>query len=913
MSVRTIEASSIRLAQINAPDGQPAITVSQTGVVSLVAPSGDAGNEIASTTYVQEAIANASGTLSLNTTGSYQWTGNYQVFNNDQIITIGNNLTEPPTFPVSGETCLANQTGIQFDNNLNGDNETDFLNYAGDQTGGYSFSTITDSYPLKQNLTITNNGSATILDVVGVGSDIRVDGSSVLVPDPASQTLANTFTDLNTFEGSTIINGPLEINNPSTVTDVMTFEPNTIKLVNPTYPVGIGQVLLGPQGNIQLLNNQSTKGVTIQSGTYATSMLVDNLSNLNLRNGLVVTSNVSASNITSTNNISTNTMTITGIATAPTAPVTTNTDQLATCAFVIQNQTASTGAEVGFPNTFTATQTFQATPTYPTNMIFSKESQIPEASISYDTNDLIIDTPDSLIISNNLGGVPAEATLQPYALGLNLNGSPIINQTALNTALSAYPTTASLGTTFAQLSGATFTGNVTTPSISATTGSINNSPIITNATITPALSGYAQLSSADFLGTVTAPTIRSAGAISCLSGTINGFPIVSSNNLTTALAGYVSKTTDNTVSANNTFTGVNAFYPPQMPPSVLDGPNNGAGCSFYFSTIGGSGATDMLCNGQGGKGGLYIWACNQTTDAPAIVSKFAPNESYIYGNLNISNSVTPANNIQLQCITGGTLNVVGNITASTFSTTIGGTSTLDNVSANSIDIVNTATCPTVTVDDKYPSDNIVNATSMINYVASKQATSQYFIGQIISGVFPSNSSDLIGAGFLFCDGSPLDSTNPIYTPLFNVIGYNYGANGTIFFLPNFTGKMAFGGNQDVGVPSVPAFYDFNSSRNPTTYQGVSDGQIMTDAVPSHTHPITDPSHSHSANVNYANFNTGSGNTAMLFNNQGGTPQFAMNTNGATTGITVNENLGSLAFTGLLNPYTCVNFFIYAGL
>ncbi len=910
MSVRTIEASSIRLAQINAPDGQPAITVSQTGVVSLTTPSGDAGNEIASTTYVQEAIANATGTLSLNTTGSYQWTGNYQVFNNDQIITIGNNLTEPPTFPISGETCLANQTGIQFDNNLNGDNETDFLNYAGDQTGGYSFSTITDSYPLKQNLTITNNGSATILDVVGAGSDIRVDGSSVLVPDPASQSLANTFTDLNTFEGSTIINGPLEINNPSTVTDVMTFEPNTIKLINPTYATGIGQVLLGPQGNIQLLNNQSTKGVTIQSGTYATSMLVDNLSNLNLRNGLVVTGNASANNITSANNISTATMTISGIATAPTAPPTTNTTQLATCEFVLQNQSASTGAEVGFPNTFTATQTFQATPTYPTNMIFSKESQIPEASISYDTNDLIIDTPDSLIISNNLDGVISTATLQPYPLGLNLNGSPIINQTALNTALSAYPTTASLGTTFAQLTGATFTGNVTTPSISATTGTINSSPIVTNATITPALSGYAQLSSADFLGTITAPTIRSNGAISCLSGTINGFPIVSSNNLTNALAGYVSKSVDDTnvINSSNTFYGYTAINNHLTVPPVASG---GAGVQVYWNTSSGTGATDLLCVGEGGQGGLNIWACPDG-GTPKQCAIFQPTSSTIYGSLNITNPTAPANTTQLKCDVGGTINVVGSVTANTFSTQVGGTSTFDNVSANSIDIVNTATCPTFTVDDKYPTDNIVNATSMINYVASKQATSQYFIGQLVSGVFPSNSSDLIGAGFLYCDGSPLDSTNPIYTPLFNVIGYNYGANGQFFYLPNFVGKMAFGGNQDIGVPSVPAFYDFNSSRYPNAYQGVSGGNIMTDAVPSHTHPITDPGHTHTANINWSKSNNANDNQNLKFNSQDGA-QYAFTTNGATTGITVNENLGSLAFTGLLNPYTCVNFFIYAGL
>jgi hypothetical protein len=912
MSVRTIEASSIRLAQINAPDGQPAITVSQTGVVSLVAPSGDAGNEIASTTYVQEAIANASGTLSLNTTGSYQWTGNYQVFNNDQIITIGNNLTEPPTFPVTGETCLANQTGIQFDNNVFGNNETDFLNYGGDQTGGFSFSTITDSYPLKQNLTLTNLDSATILNVVGAGSDIRVDGSSVLVPDPASQSLANTFTAQNDFNGATNINGNLTINNPTTVTDVMTFEPNTIKLINPTYATGIGQVLLGPQGNIQLLNNQSTKGVTIQSGTYATSMLVDNLSNLNLRNGLVVTSNVSASNITSTNNISTNTMTITGVATAPTAPATTNTDQLATCAFVLQNQSASTGAEVGFPNTFTATQTFQANAQYPTNIILSKESQIPEASISYDTNDLIIDTPDSLIISNDLAGVTSTATLQPYPLGLNLNGSPIINQTALNTALSAYPTTASLGTTYAKLTGATFTGDVvSTGRISAATGLINNSPIITSATITPSLSGYAQLSSADFVGTITAPTIRSTGAISCLSGTINGFPIVSKNNLDTALAGYVSKTDDNAVSANNTFTGINTFNAYPMPPSVLATPQVGAGCSFYWNTIDGSGATDILCNGNGGLGGLNIWSCNQTTNPPSLTASFQPSSSTINGSL--------------------TLNGGGGVTLSSTTANVltlgGGNSILDcgNIGCDNISCVNltptgtttlgTATCPTITVDDKYPSTNIVNATSLINYVNSQVASSQYFIGQLISGVFPSTSADIIGAGFLYCDGSPLDSTNPIYTPLFNVIGYNYGANGTIFYLPNFTGRMPFGGNQDVGVPAVPAFYDFNSSRIPNTYQGVYDGDIMTSAVPSHTHPITDGGHTHSANTNYNQAQTGGGsaNACMKQNDQGGNPPFAMNTNIAYTGITVNENLGSLAFTGLLNPYCCVNYFIYAGL
>ena len=901
MSVRTIEASSIRLAQINAPDGQPAITVSQTGVVSLVAPSGDAGNEIASTTYVQEAIANATGTLSLNTTGSYQWTGNYQVFNNNQIITIGDNLTEPPTLPVTGETCDANQVGVQIENNVYADNETDFLNYGGDQVGGFSFSTITDSYPLKQNLEITNNGSATILNVLGAGSDIQVNSASVLVPEPASQVLPNTFTDSNTFESTTVINGNLEINNPSTVTDVMTFEPNTIKLINPTYATGIGQVLLGPQGNIQLLNNQSTKGVTIQSGTYATSMLVDNLSNLNLRNGLVVTGNASANNITSANNISTNTMTISGIATAPTASIATNTQQLATCEFVIQNQKASTGAELGIPNTFTATQTFQANPTYPTNMIFSKESQIPEASITYDTNVLTLTSPDSVDISDGTN----IASFNPTPTGCNLNGTPLINQTALNATLANYPTTASLGTTYALLTGADFTGSIsTTGGISATSGKINGYPIVTSNNLTPALDRYALLDGADFNGEITAPTITSNGAISALAGTIAGFPIATSS----TLAGYVSKTADNDISGSNTFTGNVTIYNDRVLPPTGEGTG---GCQFYWSTDGGSGTTDLLTIGGLSGGGLKIFAC-PSGGTPAIVSSFQPTASNIYGTLTTTDVIQApyvtlknglGQTVQTFCNNAGVLGVGGTVSATGLA--ISGTTTLSGAS----------TCPTITVDEKYPTNNIVNATSMINYINSQTATSQYFVGQLISGMFPSNSAELLGAGFLYCNGAVLDSANPAYSALYNVIGINYGTNGgTTFQLPNFVGKMAFGGNieQGFGVP-VPQYSNQDTARN-QQYNGVYGGYVETGDFPFHYHPIVDNGHSHTANTNYNQAQTGGGsaNACMKWQSQDQNPPYAMTTNVSTTGITQTEIVGASQTIGVMNPYCAVNYFIYAG-
>jgi hypothetical protein len=912
MSVRTIESSSLKLAQINAPNGNSAIVVSDTGVVSLTQPSASASDAIATTSYVQTAIANATGTLSLNTDGSYEWVGDYQVFNNDQIISIGNNLTVPPTVPISGETCLANQTGIQFDNNMNGDNETDFLNFAGDQTGGFSFSTIAEGFPLKQNLIISNVDTATVLDIIGVGSDIQIDGTSIIVPNPASKTLPNTFTDINTFDEAVEINGPLTINNTTSVTDVMTFQPNTARLVNPTYPSGIGQVLLGPQGNIQLLNNQSTKGLTLQSGNYATSMLVDNLSNLNLKDGLVVTGNASATNLIASNNISTTTMTISGVATAPTAPITTNTTQLATCEFVQQNKVTSGGANVNVPNTFTATQTFQTTGLTP-NVILSCLNQIPTSSISYNNNVTTITVPTSLNISNGTN----TAILQPVGNGnLYLNNSTIVNQTSLTSQLSSYPTSASLNATYAQLTGASFTGSIsTTGGISATSGKINNSPIVTSANLTPALNGYALLAGADFTGQVTAPSITTSGALIAGSGTVGGFPIATSQ----TLAGYANTATDNTFTGSNTFKGYVGINNHLTVPATSSG---GAGCQFYWNTVSGSGATDLLCNGEGGQGGLNIYGCPDG-GTPTQCAIFQPASSTIYGSLNITNPTAPANTTQLKCDVGGTLIAVGSISANTFSTLVGGTSTFDGVSANGITtgsfsatgtttLSGTSTCPTITVNDKYPTTNIVNAQSLINYINSQQVASQYFAGQIISGFFPFNSPNLLGAGFLYCNGSPYDGALPQYSDLYSVIGTNYGSGGgTIFYLPDLRGKNPLGGNGDGGNPPIPNFYDDSVGRLPQTYFGTSGGVYQNSQAPAHNHPISDPGHAHSANVNYA-FTTGTAtNACMKFQSQDGSAPYAMVTNGNSTGITIQDQ-NAYTSIGTLSPYLAVNYFIYAG-
>jgi microcystin-dependent protein len=159
----------------------------------------------------------------------------------------------------------------------------------------------------------------------------------------------------------------------------------------------------------------------------------------------------------------------------------------------------------------------------------------------------------------------------------------------------------------------------------------------------------------------------------------------------------------------------------------------------------------------------------------------------------------------------------------------------------------------------------------------------------------------------------LDYTNPAYTALYDVIGINYGSNGgTTFYLPNFVGRMAFGGNieQGFGVP-VPQYNDGVVGRN-VNYSGVYGGYVASSDIVTHNHTITDNGHSHTANINYAFFNTGSGNSAMLFNNQGGTPQTAFTSNNSFTGITETNFNAGYSSIGYMNPYCAVNWFIYAG-
>ncbi len=91
----------------------------------------------------------------------------------------------------------------------------------------------------------------------------------------------------------------------------------------------------------------------------------------------------------------------------------------------------------------------------------------------------------------------------------------------------------------------------------------------------------------------------------------------------------------------------------------------------------------------------------------------------------------------------------------------------------------------------------------------------------------------IPQGWLLCDGTELDNTNPLYLPLFKVIGYNWGSSNhsNKFNVPNTAGMFLRGANN--GLKNDP---DANA-RIPFTggIAGDKVGSKQMDAFQSHEH------------------------------------------------------------------------------
>lgn len=167
------------------------------------------------------------------------------------------------------------------------------------------------------------------------------------------------------------------------------------------------------------------------------------------------------------------------------------------------------------------------------------------------------------------------------------------------------------------------------------------------------------------------------------------------------------------------------------------------------------------------------------------------------------------------------------------------------------------------------------------------------IGSIV--MFPANEQP---DGWFICDGQELSRTD--YAALFTLIGTNYGpGDGTdTFNIPNWgdLSPMGVGSTIVTGVGGTA---------------GTATETLTTPQIPSHTHSISDPGHSHripkaSATVNAA-VNTSTPNART---DTAATP--TMTTDPAFTGASITATGGGGAHNNI-HPVMGTYFLIYAGL
>lgn len=167
-------------------------------------------------------------------------------------------------------------------------------------------------------------------------------------------------------------------------------------------------------------------------------------------------------------------------------------------------------------------------------------------------------------------------------------------------------------------------------------------------------------------------------------------------------------------------------------------------------------------------------------DTTEIVPNSAVNlgtPSNRFQNLYLSANLTAQGSATL----GTDLTVVGNVS-------ISGTTGLQNVTMG----------PGTTIDGI---DIDVNANDVDNRLTSLEALVQFDlvpIGTVVmfAGHLNANPNTptlpQLPNGWLLCDGAQYDPLDPEYTDLFDVIGYAYGQNGTLFRVPDLRQKMPIG-------------------------------------------------------------------------------------------------------------------------
>ena len=148
-------------------------------------------------------------------------------------------------------------------------------------------------------------------------------------------------------------------------------------------------------------------------------------------------------------------------------------------------------------------------------------------------------------------------------------------------------------------------------------------------------------------------------------------------------------------------------------------------------------------------------------------------------------------------------------------------------------------------------------------------------------------------GWLDCDGRLL--TVSIYSDLFSAIGYSFGGIDSSFNIPDMRGRAGIGLGQGSGL----------TNRVLSATGGAETHTLSTTEIPSHSHGVTDPGHTHS----YVN-NTNDQNTDNAFGTETAADQADLNktTGSSTTGISIQSTGGGAAHNNM-QPFVVLRYLI----
>lgn len=153
-------------------------------------------------------------------------------------------------------------------------------------------------------------------------------------------------------------------------------------------------------------------------------------------------------------------------------------------------------------------------------------------------------------------------------------------------------------------------------------------------------------------------------------------------------------------------------------------------------------------------------------------------------------------------------------------------------------------------------------------------------------------------GWLKCDGTAI--SREAYADLFAIIGTSFGTgNGTTTFnLPDTKGRVLGGVGGGSGL----------TTRTLGTILGAETHTLTSDEIPSHTHGITDPGHTHTWNRGTEGDDNGSGGSYSEFTQVPGSTDGVIAT--SSTGISVNTTGGGGVHNNM-QPTTFIgNVFIF---